>query len=222
MKLKNLPGYIASYFKLQDVDAFSSAYHQELSVKYTQGRYILNGQRVNYAFGGLHDFFVKAFGYLNIPYSHTKQVLILGFGVGDVAHILINKKADLEITGVELDPAMYDIAYKYFQLDQIAHQTTLYWQDVYEFAQTTDQTFDLIVLDVFEEDEVPEQLYDKPFLKNLKKMVNKKGTVFFNHLGDRKALKKKSQTLQKMLEKTVGPTFPLTISGNRPLIVHTK
>jgi len=222
MKLKNLTGYIASYFRLQDVASFRSYYHQELSVKYVQGRYILNGQRVNYAFGSLHDFFVKAFDYLELPYAKTNNVLILGFGVGDVAHILINKKPDLEITGVELDPVMLDIAHEYFEFDQIAPLTTLYWQDVYEFAQATGQTFDLIVLDVFNEDEVPEKLYNEVFLKNLRKMLNKKGTVFFNHLSDRKSLKKKSQMLQKSLEKKVGPTFPLTVSGNRPLIARTK
>lgn len=152
----------------------------QLEITIENGRYVLNTRQVNYSFGGLHKVFEKAFEKEKIADLNIKNVLILGFGAGDVAELLVEKyKLNCSIVGIEKDPVVIELAKKYFNIDRF-HNLKLLKDDAFHFVQTCSQTFDLIVIDVFIEDRIPKIFDQELFLNNIKKIKASEGILFYN------------------------------------------
>ena len=95
-------------------------------------------------------------------------LLLLGFGAGSVAELVVDAEHNKAIiVGVEKDKVVLEIATEYFELDRFQH-LELHLADAVEYIQTEDRQFDLIVVDVFVDLEVPGTLETPQFVQKLK------------------------------------------------------
>lgn len=154
----------------------------KLEVNVRNGKYVLDGEKVNYSFGSLHELFKGAFAEYQLYQKPIKSVLILGFGGGSVANILKNElNLNCEITGVEMDPIVIELAKKYFGANRLDN-TEIFCQDAFNFMKNDVKTYDLIVIDLFIEDRVPVQYSKNEFIHLLKTHLNPEGYIFYNRI----------------------------------------
>lgn len=153
-----------------------------LQVTLCEGKYRLDGRLVNYSFGGLHLAFEKAFEFAHLENKTVHHALILGLGAGSVVNLLVNKyQKKCNIIGVEADPVVIELAQRYFGLQQYPHLQVII-HDAKSFVERHTGTYDLIVMDVFIENKVPEPFQDEAFLFHLNRLLSPRGLLFYNYI----------------------------------------
>jgi len=154
-----------------------------LEVQLVNGRYVLNTRKVNYSFGNLHKVFREAFRQVHIESYPIRTVLILGFGAGSVASILLDEYGmPCTVTGVEADAQVVRLYEKYFR--RTGHPVTVVNADAFHFMTNNRATFDLIVVDIFVDDVVPPLFETLEFLVMLKNASSPGGLAIFNKMVD--------------------------------------
>lgn len=208
--------HFRSFFSDIKVRTIKTSTGETLTIYLSRGRYIINSGFVNYAFGSVHNFFIRSFNYLDIPKKWMQEVLVLGFGAGDVASLLLSKKTDLKITGVEYNPEIIELGKEYLNFNKETN-ISIVEEDAFEFIVKNNHSYDLIVIDLFAGDEVPGKFYQKEFIEGLYRSLNNNGIVFFNHIGNTQSLKEKSEKLRKKMLHVFGNAKTLSIMGNKPI-----
>jgi spermidine synthase len=162
------------------IERQSSEFNPLLEVVYESGRYMLNTENANYSFGTLHTKFQKIFREISIEKRNIRNVLILGFGAGSVASILINEyRFNCKITGVEIDSKVLELGEKYFNLKNYSNLNVICC-DAYEYTMNASSTFDFIVLDIFKDMLVPEKFESRQFVEFIYKLSEQGGIFIFN------------------------------------------
>lgn len=188
-----------------------------LKVMIDSGRVILDGGRVNYAWGNLDTFFREAFARAGIPAKHHQRVLIIGFGVGNVATILHQQQPQAEIVGVEPSKDVLELGCRWFGLQDIPH-LRLHTMAGEQYLQQAKEPFDLIVVDAFVEEQVPEALQTMPALKKMATLLRKDGVLFFNSLGYREELAAASKVLLQQVRQVLPKARAMEVLGNAPIV----
>jgi spermidine synthase len=202
----NLLRFFASFIAPMKVEERIGLVTPRLQVYLSKGRYILDAVRVNYSFGGLDKVFREAFSQFDVQAREIANALILGFGAGSVASILCDEyKKTVHLTGVEKDPAVIDLAKKYFRIERYKN-LSLHLEDAGAFVARCDQQFDLIVVDVFVGAEVPQQFKQEEFLSGLGRLLAPHGICFFNVAIHNEAVRTECQNLFEKMESLVGKT----------------
>jgi len=172
---------ILSYFYPITVYNKQSNISQTLEVTLYNGKTLLNTKNANYSYGSLQTVLKK--GLLTVSKSEISKmndILVLGVAGGSVIKTLIN---DFEFTkrivGVELDAEIIEIANAYFDLDKVTNFKCII-DDAEQFVSTSKDSFDLIIIDIFKDTEMPEFLFQESFISNIKQRLNKKGYIIFN------------------------------------------
>jgi spermidine synthase len=113
-----------------------------------------------------------------------KNCLILGLGGGSAAKVVRKHWSNAEITGVEIDPIMVNLGKKYLKLDET--KTKVVIGGAYKILTTKHHLptskFDLILVDVYIGDKVPEKFESDKFLKLILKLLTFNGVAIFNRL----------------------------------------
>jgi spermidine synthase len=165
---------ITIYKKKSDVS-------QSFEVTLYNGKTLLNTKNTNYSYGSLQTVLKK--GLLAIGKSEINKmnsVLVLGVAGGSVVKTLVTDfKFTKSITGVEIDPEIIEIANSYFDLDKVTNFKCII-DDAEQFVATSKNTYDLILIDIFKDTEMPEFLFQENFIRNSKLKLNKKGYILFN------------------------------------------
>ncbi len=153
-----------------------------LEVVKQKGKFILNSQNTNYSFGNLHKVFRLAFAKIPFDKNSVKEALILGFGAGSVAYILKKElKCNCNITGVEIDYEIIELAKKYFELQKLSGVEIIV-DDAFEFVKKSNKKFDLIIVDIFNDHKIPAQFNTAGFLENVYKLLKVNGKIYYNRL----------------------------------------
>lgn len=105
-----------------------------------------------------------------------KKILLLGLGGGSNAVYVHNKFPEAEITAVEIDPQMVDIANKHFKLNKKVPNIKIVIADALNYVQnlgTNNQeprtmNFDLTLVDCFEGKWIPKKLENLDFIQKIK------------------------------------------------------
>lgn len=172
---------ILSYFYPITVYNKSSNISKSLEVTLYNGKTLLNTKNTNYSYGSLQSVLKK--GLLTIGQSEISKmnsVLVLGVAGGSVVKTLITDfKFTKSITGVELDPEIIEIANSYFDLDKISNFKCVI-EDAEKFVSTSTDKFDLIIIDIFKDTEMPEFLFEESFINIIKQRLNINGYIIFN------------------------------------------
>lgn len=181
---QNALWYPLSYFVKRVIERRTSRHNPLLEVVQVNGRTLLNARSVNYSFGSLHSIFDEAFNRTNIEELGIDRVLLLGLGGGSVISLLRQRGiSPSSITAVEIDPVVIELARRHFALDSFAG-LRVECADALAFVQQCRETFDLVIVDVFIDDEVPRSLEDKEFLTALAQMLAPRGRLLYNRLVD--------------------------------------
>ncbi|MBA3581744.1 MAG: methyltransferase domain-containing protein [Gammaproteobacteria bacterium] len=123
------------------------------------------------------------------PTHQLQRVLLLGVGGGAVIHLLNHYRTPKEIVGVEIDAIHLNAAKRFFNLRY--KNLTLHHADAIEWVKHyKGEKFDLIIEDIFTEHEgQPTRLMhnNKTWLKQLKRLLNKKGMLVINNADSKEA-----------------------------------
>jgi len=164
------------------IESTSSEYNPHLYVSLYKGRYQLSTANAIYSFEDLYHNFFDAFTEIDLDQLNIQTVLILGFGLGSIPMILEQKFGkNYHYTGIEIDEEVLHLANKY-TIPEIASGIELVCADATHFVNLSSIKYDMIAVDLFEDDIIPEQFEEPEFLDNLKKMLNPKGILLYNRL----------------------------------------
>jgi spermidine synthase len=175
-----------------------------LEVTHINGKYILNSMNANYSYGMLQKVFELEFKKINLKNRKIDNVLILGFGAGSVAYVILEKlKMNCHIIGVEKDSKVISLGYKYFNTQRFKN-TEIVCADAYDYLMENKKHFDLIIVDVYIGNLVPEKMESAEFIDRLKNSIKDKGMVIFNKIIFDENTEKSSKKLYDTFSKVMG------------------
>ena len=186
-----------------------SAYHQISILEDGLNRYL----RFNRSFQGgmvLKDAFESPFLYTS--YAHLawifnpaiKRMLVVGLGSGSIPKRFTRDYADVTVDTVELDPAVVDVAKRFFDVKEDARQRITV-QDGRVFLRRAEAKYDLIILDAYFAEGIPFHLATKEFLEIVRDHLAPGGVVVSNIIG---AMEGANSYLFRALYRTYNALFP--------------
>lgn len=153
---------------------------QSLELTYVNGKLLLDSENANYSYGSLQR--VLFFGLQQIGFEKIREmndVLVLGVAGGSVIESLDEIKFRGRITGVEIDAEVIEIARKYYNLDRFSNLEIVV-ADASEFMRSNRKKYDLIIIDVFTDRNMPMFLYDEDFVDSVLSSLQTNGFILFN------------------------------------------
>jgi len=154
----------------------------ELSVMLDRGRLqLLSGDAI-YSWDDLYKNFLIAFERLKIEERAINDVLILGLGLGSVPYMLekvFHRK--YRYTAVEWDETVAELASKY-TLSRLSSPMDIVIADAEIFVQITEEQYDLVIVDIFEDDLTPPPFETADFLRDCDELLLPGGLLMFNRL----------------------------------------
>jgi len=191
---------VLSYFYLVTIKKIPSQYNPGLCLQMEAGKLLLNTTNANYSYGNLQKAFEEVFDIIELEKLAPQKVLILGLGTGSIIDIFQRQYGlDPEITGVEIDEAVVD-SLKYWDLLDLT-RTTIVNQDAELAVNEIEDTFDLIIVDLFVDMDVHPVVYKNDFILKLKELLKPEGRVLLNFIANNKIQKEKFAELQINLMK---------------------
>jgi len=171
----------ASYFIPIVIYEKKSALSKNLEIAWNNGELVLDSKNTNYSYGSLQRILRKGLRFIGFDkVVKMEHILVLGVAGGSVIKTLVDEiKYNGKITGVEIDPEIVDIAKKYFQLDQIPNLEIVI-DDAFEFVLKTKEKYDLIIIDIFQDTNMPNFLFEKFFANRLGFLLKTNGFLLFN------------------------------------------
>jgi spermidine synthase len=158
-----------------------SARSKIIEVTWANGELVLDSENTNYSYGSLQR--ILRYGLRNIGYDkilNMEHILLLGVAGGSVIKTLVDEiEYKGKVTGVEIDPDIIQIANEYFNLNQIK-QLEIVIDDAFEFVLKTKETYDLIIIDIFEDINMPNFLFERFFSERVCFLLKNHGFVLFN------------------------------------------
>jgi spermidine synthase len=132
-----------------------------------------------------------------------QSVLIIGLGGGTIPRLLHQLLPDTHIDVVEIDPAVERVASRYFDF-KTSDKTRVIESDgrVYvKRALRGTQRYDLIMLDAFDHEYIPEHLLTQEFLQEVKSLLAPGGVLAANTFSSSGLYEHESVTYEKVFEK---------------------
>lgn len=184
----------------------ASEYNPELTVILNRGRLqLLSGDAI-YSWDDLYKNFLIAFDELNIDERPIQDVLLLGMGLGSIPFMLEKVfHRTYHFTTVEWDETVSALAAKY-TLSRMDSTVELITADAEVFVQICGEKFDLLIVDIFEDEITPPQFCTVAFLEDCKALLRPGGLMLFNRLhGESQAVRSVTerffvQTFKKVFE----------------------
>lgn len=107
--------------------------------------------------------------------TRARKVLLIGCGGGTLGTMLARK--NLAVTAVDVNPAAFEFARLYFDLpDDVGCKVA----DGYEFLLSDGGSYDAIVLDAYQGDQIPVHLQSLDFFKLIRSHLTRCGLVLAN------------------------------------------
>lgn len=206
---------VLSYVLPVKIEEAESPQNGHLELLLYNGRIILNSQHANYSFDSLHRVFRQALWHVGIEEKkNLEHVLILGFGIGSIAHILREEMhLDCKIIGVEHDPIILKWAKDYFSYSR-DKDIEIADFEANEFINTSKDSFDLICVDLFKDTEIPEFLFEEQTVRRLRSLLKKNGSLIVNTMLSEEEAERLLETYRKELPEAYLKKFS---EGNRVL-----
>jgi len=171
-----------SYFKDVYLESTSSEYNRELHVILSDGKYQLCTTNAVYSFEDKYINFKRSFEWIDWKGEDISKVLILGLGLGSVPQMLEqNFKQHFEYHAVEIDHKIIRLANK-FVLVELRSPIQVFETDALHYVKLCQEKYDMIIMDVFDNDKVPVQFETKEFLDDLKDLLSSDGFILYNRL----------------------------------------
>ena len=170
-----------SYFIPINIYQKKSEINKSLEVTWTNGQLVLDSENTNYSYGSLQRILRKGLHYIGFERIRKfENILVLGVAGGSVIKTLVDEiKFKGNITGVELDSNVLEIANSYFGLNQIPNLKIVN-EDAFEFVLKAKEKYDLIIIDIFQDTKMPSFLFESFFIDRINLLLNVNGFILFN------------------------------------------
>lgn len=212
-----------SYLTEIPLETTSSEVNDFLQVSLVKGRYQLSTEHAIYSYEDLYDNFLKAFRQTDLDRLPISDVLVLGFGLGSIPYMLENIfQKNYYYTAVEIDPAVLQLANRY-TVPNLQSGIDFVCMDAWDFAQVCSETYDLIAVDLFLDDKVPEIFESEAFLEQLQTLLNREGFLMFNRLAhSEQDVKETNQYFDHVFLKVFPEACCLDVDGNFMLFSNSR
>ncbi len=162
----------------------------------------------------LHDY-ISYMGVLPSLREDAKQILILGNASGSLSRIINTYYPQIEVTGVEIDPAITEISKKYMGLTN--SETKIVHADARAFLLNNEDKYDLILIDTYNSLDIPIHLTSVEFFELVKSHLTEDGLIGMNVLTfNQELLLGLANTLSRVF--TEISYLPIFSSGNTILL----
>jgi spermidine synthase len=172
-----------------------SKYSGVLEITYDRGQKVLDSRNTSYSYGNLQRVWDKVLQRIDL--KNINRILILGMGAGSSIQLLREKyNYDRKIVAIELDPVIVEIARDEFGIrpdKNLRIETT----DAAEYVRRKTHKFDLILIDLFIDNKVPDILLQRPFWENTAEKTAPGGIILFNAFLDDDKLETVTDVLQE-------------------------
>ena len=159
-KLRKILSYIWPITQKKESD-FSG----KLEITWIDGKKVLDTKNANYSYGTLQK--VLENGLAHVDFQQINSVLILGLGGGSVVKSLHEKFNFYgSIHAVEIDQKIIDIAKTEFDISAIKN-LEIHQADAFNFVKRSKEHYDLIIVDLFIDTEIPPIFLSEEFCQNL-------------------------------------------------------
>lgn len=178
MKLKyrfTLIQKILSYFISVEIEKGESPYYLELILD--RNKLVLNSQNANQSNQNLKSAFNELFHRQNIYKKEYNHVLILGLGLGSVIDLLIENASVNQFTAYENDTRLIAWLDKYYKTENL----NIIPKSAEEFS-IENKKYDLIIVDLFIDEIMPDYLTKSSYWENLKSSLTPDGILIWNTL----------------------------------------
>ncbi|HEX7414141.1 MAG TPA: fused MFS/spermidine synthase, partial [Bacteroidia bacterium] len=115
---------------------------------------------------------------VSIIYPEAKTALVLGLGGGVISNMLVKK--NIQVTAVELDSRVIDVAKQYFN---VSDKVKIIEDDARHALYALSNQYDVIVMDLFNGEVASSHVLSLEFFAKLKSMLTSKGFIFINTYG---------------------------------------
>ncbi len=127
--------------------------------------------------GMYYDYALAAPVMAGISEDDSADVLILGMGTGTYATQCSKYFNNMVVEGVEIDQKITDLAGQYFELPDSVNVTTY---DGRAYLQAMDKTYDVIMVDAYQDITIPFQMSSIEFFTMVKEHLNENGVMVVN------------------------------------------
>ena len=212
---------ILSFLTEIHIESAPSEINPHLYVSLRNARYQLCTANAIYSYADLYDNFYKVFKQIPFEKYAFQKVLILGFGLGSIPWMLEkNFKQAFNYTAVEVDESVVYLANKYV-LDELESPIQLICTNAQAFVAQWQERFDLICMDIFLDDIIPDSFQTTAFLEQLQSLLTKEGLLLYNCLAANKDDRAKTKTFFETSFSTVFPKANyLDVTSNWILLNH--
>lgn len=213
--LKKIISYLVP-IKMESVDSVVSG---RLEVFLNQGRYSLCTAHAMYSFEDLYYNFLNSFKKTDLDQIEIKNVLLLGVGLCSVPLLLENKfKKKYKYTAVDIDAEVIKLAKKY-ATPKLESEIEFFCEDAFEFVKKRTKYYDLIIVDLFIDDLVPEQFEQEEFMEHLKQISSEKALIMYNRVTTTEtAIDKTNSFFDHIFKKVFNEATMLDLGTNKMLL----
>lgn len=142
-----------------------------------------------------------------------QNVLLIGLGSGSLTKFIYQHYPTANLTIVEIDPRVVDVAREHFELPEDKTRMKIVIGDGVEYMSFTNQTYDLILVDGFNDHAHPGDLNTLPFYQACRLRLNKLGILVVNLIGLSDGVKGGLTYIESAFENRA-IRFPRCKSGN--------
>ncbi len=162
---------------------------------------------------GIWDYFLLApyFRSRDAQTFRPRRVLIIGLAGGTVAHLYTRAFGPVPMVGVELDPAIIRVAYRYFDLGRLPTLRPVA-MDGRLYLTLHDTPFDVILIDAYRPPYIPFHLVTVEFFRLVRARLTPDGVVAVNV-----ARTASDRRLVTAVAATMAAVFPAVFVVDEPL-----
>jgi len=173
---------LKSYFVDVLVESSSSIYNPNLELYLVNGRFQLCANDAIYSFDDKYLNFREAFKQTNWSNLDIDHVLVLGLGLASIPYILEKKhQLNFDYTAIEIDEAIIYLASKY-RIPILKSNIQVIHADANIYMEQSQEEYDMICMDVFIEQTIPEAFVKQSSIEKLHNMLKPNGLLFYNIL----------------------------------------
>jgi spermidine synthase len=212
---------IISYLIPIKMESVESKVSGRLEVFLNQGRYSLCTAHAMYSFEDLYHNFLNSFKKISLDRIGIKNVLVLGVGLCSVPLILEKKfLKKYKYAAVDIDAEVIKLAKKY-ATPKLESEIEFFCEDAFEFVKKRSKYYDLIIVDLFIDDLVPEQFEQEEFMEHLKQISTEKALIMYNRVTTNEAAIDKTNYFFEHIFKKVFKEATMLDLGTNKMFLST-
>lgn len=212
-----------SYLNVIPERTYQSTYNGVLEINWLNGKKILDTKNTNYSYGNLGKVLKKGLKSVKSDFcSEETSILVLGLGGGDVVKQLRSSfKSRASITAVEIDPIIVEIALKEFDIIPNS-KLEIVTKDANIFLKYTKEQYNLIIVDLFNDTNIPDFVFQTEFIKSVYNVLHLNGSIIFNTFILSDAQKVRNKKFVDNLKRYFSVEEIANLYGHNHLIITQK